>query len=56
MDFVEDIRVGEKGAETGVGTQENRPPAIFHAWVILRICITKNTSAEGDELFCLLVL
>ena len=51
MDFIEDLRVGEEGAETGFGAEQNRPPAIFGARIVLWIGITKDPPAEGDELF-----
>lgn len=54
MDFVEHVRVGEKSAEAGVGTKEDRPSAIFGAWIVLRIGITEDPPTEGDELFMFL--
>ena len=51
MDFVEEIWVGEERAEAGFGAEQDRPPAIFGARIVLRIGIAENTPTEGDELF-----
>src|SRR5215208_1597751 len=56
MNFVEDIGVGEERAETGYGAEQNRPPAVLGAGIILRIGITEDPPAEGDKWFVFLGL
>ena len=51
MDFVEHIRVGQERAEAGVGAEQDRPAAIFNAWVIGWISVAEDPPAEGDEFF-----
>ena len=51
MDFVEHIRVGQERAEAGVGAEQDRPAAVFSAWVIRGIGVAEYSSAEGNELF-----
>jgi hypothetical protein len=53
MDFVEQIRVGQERAETGVRAEIDGPPFVFGAWKVSRIGIAKHAPAEGDELFML---
>lgn len=55
MDFVKDIRVSEKGAETGFRAEVNRPASIFDPRKISRVCILKDAPAEADELTRLLL-
>jgi hypothetical protein len=49
MDFIEHLRVREKRAETGLGTEIDRPAAVFHAWKIGRIGIPKDPPTERDK-------
>ena len=50
MDFVEDIRVGKKRTETGIGAKQDRPSAIFGTWIVSGVRLAKDSSAQGDEL------
>ncbi len=56
MDFVEDIRIGKECTETRFSAEEDGPPAIGCAGIILWIGIAKDTPTQGDELFVLLGL
>lgn len=56
MDFIEDSRVGQEGAQAGVGAELYRPTAVFGARIILRIGVTEDSSAQGDKLFVFFVL
>ncbi len=49
MNFVEDVRIRQKRAEAGLGTEIDRPSAIFDAWKILRVRILKLAPAERNE-------
>jgi len=49
MRGVKPFGIGLKRAETRIGAEINRPPAIFGARKILRIGIVKESSAKGDE-------
>ena len=49
MGFIEDIRVGEERAETGLGAEIDRPAAIFEARKIGGIGVAKYPPAEGDK-------
>ena len=51
MHFVEQVRVGQKGAETRVCAKVDRPSLVFGAWEISWISVAKDTPAQGDELF-----
>ena len=51
MGFIEYLRVGQERTEAGVGAKQDRPSAIFGARVIRFVCVTKDASAQGDELF-----
>lgn len=51
MDFIKDVGVGKKCTQAGFGAEQNCPPAIFGARIVLRIRITKNPSAQSDKLF-----
>jgi hypothetical protein len=53
MDFVEQIRIGQERAETGVRAEIDRPPFVISAWEISRIAVAKNAPAKRDELFIL---
>ncbi len=50
MDLVENIGVGKECTETGFGTKQDRPPAVFSTRKVGGIGITEDTSAQGDEL------
>lgn len=56
MDFVENIRVCEKGAKAGVGAKIDYPAPIFDARKIGRIGVAEDPSAEGDEARVFLLL
>ncbi len=45
MDFIEDIRVGDKRAEAGFGAEVNRPAAILDARKIGRISVAEFKTA-----------
>ena len=49
MNFVEYIRVGKERTEAGFGAEIDNPAAILCAWIVRRIGIAENASAEGDE-------
>ena len=49
MDFVEYIRVSQKRAEARIGTQQDRPAAIFSARKVRGVSIAEDPPAEGDE-------
>ena len=49
MDFVKDIRVGQEGAEAGLGTKVDRPASILGAREVCRISVAKDPSAESDK-------
>lgn len=49
MDLVEDIRVSQKRAETGLRAEIDGPAAIFEAREIVRISVAEFSPAEGDE-------
>ena len=51
MDSIEEIRVGEEGAETGFGAEVDDPPFVFGVGKIYWISVVENTPTEGDELF-----
>ena len=55
MDFVEDVRVSQEGAETGFRAKINRPATIFNAREISRIRIAEFSAAKGDEAWILLL-
>ncbi len=50
MDFVENIGVGKKGAKTGIRAEQDGPSAILDAWIVGRIRVAEDPSAQGDEL------
>ena len=50
MDFVEDIRVGQERAETGLRAEVDGAAAILSTREISRICIAKDPSAQDDKL------
>lgn len=50
MDFVENIRIGEEGAEAGVGAEQDRPSAVFGAGEVGRVRVAEDASTQGDEL------
>ena len=56
MNFIEDIRLGQEGAQAGIGTEQYRPAAVCGARIILRIGVTEDPSAQGNELLVFLVL
>lgn len=49
MDFVENIRVGQESAETGLGAEVDRAAAVFDARKVRRIGVAKDAPAEGDK-------
>ena len=49
MDFVENIRVGDEGAETGFSAEIDRAVAIFDPREVGWIGVAEYTPAEGDE-------
>lgn len=50
MHFVEQVRVGQKGAETRVCAEVDRPSLVFGTWKVGGIGITEDPSAQGNEL------
>ncbi len=56
MYFIEDIRVGEKCTETGFRAEQNRPPSMGSARVILRVRVAEDTATQGNEVFVLFML
>jgi hypothetical protein len=55
MDFIEHMRVGKERAAAGFGAEQDRPPAISRAWIICRVGIAEDPSAEGNEAILLLL-
>jgi hypothetical protein len=51
MGFVEYIRVRQKCPMAGICAKQNPPSAIFGAWIVGRIGIAEDTSAQSDKLF-----
>ncbi len=51
MDFVEQIRVGQEGAETGVRAEIDYPPFVSGTREIGRIGVAEDAPTQGDELF-----
>ena len=49
MGFVEKIRVSKERAEAGFGAEQDRPPAVFGAREIGRVCVAEDASAQGHE-------
>ena len=49
MDFIEHLRVGQEGAETGFGAEIEGPDAILDAWKISWIRVAKFSPTQGDE-------
>jgi len=49
MDFVENIRVGEEGAETGIGAEIERAAAVLGSREVCWIGFAEDTPAESDE-------
>src|SRR5690349_5861901 len=49
MGLVEDIRIGQKCTETGIGAKVDRPAAVFDPREISRVRVTKDAAAESDE-------
>ncbi len=50
MDFVENIGVGKEGTKAGIRAEQYCPPAILDAWIVGRVSIAEDPSAQGDEL------
>jgi len=50
MDFVENIWVGHKRSEAGFSTEQNRSSTIFCSRIVRGVGVTKDASAQGDEL------
>jgi len=50
MDFVENIGVSKEGTEAGFGAEQDRPSAVFGAGIVSGVCVTEDSSAQGDEL------
>ena len=55
MDFVENVRVGEEGAETGFGAKIYRPAAIFDSREVCRIGVAEDAPAEGNKTWIFLL-
>ena len=55
MDFVENIRVGDEGAETGFRAEIDRPAAIFDPREVSWIGVAEYTPAKGDEAWMFLL-
>jgi hypothetical protein len=49
MDLIEDLRVGQEGAETEVRAEIDRSAAIFDARKISWIRVAEFSTTEGDE-------
>ena len=49
MDTIENLRVREKGTETGLGAKVDRPAAVFDAREISRIGVAEDPSAKGNK-------
>jgi hypothetical protein len=55
MDFVENLRVGEEGAETGFGAKVDRPATILDSREVCRIGVAKDAPAQGNEAWIFLL-
>ena len=55
MDFVENIRMGEEGAETGFGAEIDGASTVFDSREVCRIRVAEYTSAKGDEAWMVLL-
>jgi len=55
MDFMQHIRVSQERAQAGLGAEIDSPAMIFDAWIIDRVGIAENPSAESDEAVALLL-
>ncbi len=53
MSFVEQVRVGQEGAQTGIRAEIDRPSLVFGVREIRRIRITEDPSTQGNELLLL---
>lgn len=51
MNFMEDFRVSQEGAQTRISAQIDRPPAIFGPRIVRRVGIPKDAPTQGDEGF-----
>ena len=49
MDFVENLRFSEEGAETGFGAKIDRPATIPDPREVCRIGVAEDAPAEGNE-------
>lgn len=56
MNLIKEIGVGDKCAETGFGTEQNRPPAIGGARIVLWIRVSKDSPTQGHERFMFFTL
>lgn len=50
MDFIEDIRVSQEGAEAGFRAEIDRAAAIFDTREIGRVRVAEFSSTEGNEM------
>ena len=50
MHFIKNIRVCQKRAEAGFGTEVDHSAAIFCVREVTRVGVAKNTPAQGHEL------
>jgi hypothetical protein len=56
MDFIENIRVGEKRTKTGFRAEIDGPAAVLSAREISGIGVAEDPPTEGDEAFMFLCL